>query len=218
MISHNDHINQPGFANFPTVSEGSIDPAEFRGSASEERSRLHTRAHTRTHREHPLTEAALLSMWQPAVTFTVNHVCYQTVFVAAPWCRPLPSRLDSECRAEIHLTPPRGPSSDRFESSSSQLEVKCQGVPKRVTPGAAAPTVTWKWPLPATHPPMMDLRRCTRTEYDRWVSAASRSTQRPWQPCNEQPAALLMLLLSQRRCRDLANRLLLRCLANLRSN
>ena len=51
-----DHANKGAFAKFPTVPESIIDPAEFRGSASEARSHLHTYTRsqgTATHKEHP---------------------------------------------------------------------------------------------------------------------------------------------------------------------
>lgn len=96
-----------------------------------------------------------------------------------PWSAVAPNRLDSERRGGgregrgRHCDSPCNPQTDCRSSSSSSkhLETECQGAPKEVTPGAAAPTLTWKWPPPVTLLQRVDLhRRCTRTVYGRWVS------------------------------------------------
>ena len=52
---------------------------------------------------------------------------------------------------------------------------RCQVARKKVCPGAAAPTVTWRWPLPTTRPRREDLqRRCSSIPVSgRWVSRVS---------------------------------------------
>lgn len=153
---------------FPTVSEAVIDPAEFQGNASKARSRLHSHAHADA-RSIPAAPSSLSQApaqpHRPSIAFVIG---------APRDARPR--------RAHCFLRPPahRRPSSDRSPSDGQrpQLKAECQGAPKKVTPGAAAPRVTWKWPLPATPPRRVDRQhRCTRAGYGRWVSRSARSAR-----------------------------------------
>lgn len=114
-------------AKFPTVSEGVIDPAEFQGNASKARARLHSHAHPET-----------ASIPAAAERAAAPHVGFQPAGGSGQGCQAQPRCLDSE-------SPARRPSSARFHTPDSpqpQLESECQGAPKKVSPGAAAPNVT----------------------------------------------------------------------------
>lgn len=131
--SHADHPAQSASVRFPTVRERSIDPAEFRGSASEARSRLHTHTHSHTHTQaHINTRGASLnggsarfSVWQsgdrPAVFFhTVSRLVPDCLW--PPQNGPGPRRAVRILRpaTQIHLAPAEGPLADRAASSCSQ--------------------------------------------------------------------------------------------------
>lgn len=157
---------------FPVVPEGIIDPAEFRRSASEARSQCRTHAHaTATHREHLWIRGALglVSRLTNLDKLPVSRQL-QTESAAAAWTFIWANLLESEAP---HIHPPcthRRNLGDRFASSSSQSETQCQVARRKLVPGAAAPTVTWKWPLRATRLWTLGWRRQTKTVYGRWVS------------------------------------------------
>lgn len=113
--SHADHPAQSASVRFPTVRERSIDPAEFRGSASEARSRLHTHTHSHTHAgTHQHTGSIPerrersffgLTIRRQTRCFFSHCVTFSTrlSLTAAEWSRAPQSRPDSEAR---HTDPP----------------------------------------------------------------------------------------------------------------
>lgn len=167
---------------FPAAREGSIGPAEFRESAWQARSHLPT--YTYTGRHHSDTPGASLNggsarfgFGQPGTITVFAQVTLHHWLTVTPQNDPGPRRAFRTLRprTDLHLAPAKGPLAGRVASprsrSSSHPETGWQVARKKVIPGAAAPTVTWKWLLRATRLQRVDHHhRCTRTVYGRWVS------------------------------------------------
>lgn len=101
---------------------------------------VHTREHTESipsRRQHYSCWSDNLQSHSPLITFVIRP-SLTTHHDAGPYCAVW--ILSAAQRSTSHRQ--EDPRLTRFASSSSQFEVKCQGAPKKVTPGAAAPTVT----------------------------------------------------------------------------
>lgn len=90
------------FRKYPTVLEGSTDPAEFRDSASEESACTRVDTFTRRlqlHREHPCTDGVRNKSLRAFLHRTLSRG------TDTEWSRVPPSPVDSEARTQTLLAP-----------------------------------------------------------------------------------------------------------------
>lgn len=125
--------------------------------------------------EHLWTQWVLVLPWQPERKTVLSLMSH--LYTGSLWRRRMiPGPAEPSGFWGPYRNPPctgKRTVTDRVAFCKNQSETSCQVALKKVFPGAAAPTVTWKWHLRATHPPRVDHRRCTRTVYGRWVSVRS---------------------------------------------